>query len=235
MKGLSFRQPWGYAVTHLNKRLENRVWKWLRHGHGKFCEHLKPNELFAIHASSTKPMEVDVAGVKASSGLETLPELADTKGAIIGVASVIDVLRSVDPPLIVEGTEGLEFPHYKLRDDDRERFFQQQGAEQLAKWWLGPFALVLGNVIPLPTPITVAGALGFWEVPKDIEAQIWAQLAKDIVIGEHKIVVTIDAGMPPGVIELRSGDQVARIDTRPAEQLGLFGTPAPTKKTRGLH
>lgn len=223
MKALSFRQPWGFAVTHLGKRIENRVWRWLKHGHAKFIEaHPKPGEYFAIHASSTKPEDYDIAGVEQAAGIARngLPEQAFLKGQIIGVAQVVDVLRSNGE--IVDGTADKPFPHYVMCEEDRIRYLADEShtLTQLLNWWLGPFALVLDHVRVLPTPIPASGALEFWVVPPEMEAKIVNQLQdlRSFIVG--------DPAVPPGVVEVRNDDQ--------RSQMTLFDEPAPKKSNR-LH
>lgn len=43
-------------------------------------------------------------------------------------------------------------------------------------WFFGRFGFVIGEAIKLPQPIRIRGALGFWEVPKEIEEEIAMQL-----------------------------------------------------------
>lgn len=226
MKALSFRQPWGFAVTHLGKRIENRVWTWLKHGYKRFveAEHLHAGEVFAIHASATKPEPYDFEGVETAAGVafEMLPAEASIRGKLIGVATVIDVLRSDGK--IVDGTAEKKFPHYVMREDDRQRYLAGSGPkllDQLMRWWLGPYALVLDNVRILPTPLEAKGALGFWTMPPELEKSVTDQL------GDLRSHLVGDPQMPPGTVELRSGDK--------RQQMTLFSDPPAKKERGGLH
>lgn len=186
MKGLSFRQPWGWAITYVEgaiaKRIENRTWRTLKGGLPPVNMPLDTD--FAIHVSATKPYDDDYDGVLAGIGAPdpfNPPPTFDLRSAIIGVAQIAMVLRCVGAMTIVDGTEDKPFPHYVINPSDRDKFLYDlrlplttaERHDQLRRWWLGPYAFVLWNVRKLREPILeVKGALNFWDVKPEHEARI---------------------------------------------------------------
>ena len=47
-----------------------------------------------------------------------------------------------------------------------------------ARWFFGPYGLVLRDVRALATPVPCKGALGFWTLPTDVDASVAQQLAR---------------------------------------------------------
>lgn len=179
MKALSVRQPWGYAITHLNKRLENRRWRWLRHGVDSLRKQIGEREWVALHASSARSDDADWDAVQELGELTEFPDEAYIQGAFIGVFRIADVLRAKEPMEIVEPTIALPRPHYAFHEGDALRIMDLVGEASFRpfiKWWTGPHALVLADVLPLTTPLGFKGALGFWQVPNLLGAQIGQQL-----------------------------------------------------------
>lgn len=156
MRALSIRNPWPYAILHLDKRFENRSWP--------TCQYRGP---IALHASKTKrrrytveiieewhdeglmglgeavlhPDEVDWPGT-ATELFEALPH-----GAIVGVADVVDWVSGIGDVM-------------------------RRHAAHDRRWYTGGGALVLDNVRALPEPIPCTGALGLWFPSNELRAQI---------------------------------------------------------------
>jgi len=109
VKALSIKQPWAWAITDLDKRIENRSMSTRHRG-----------EVF-LHASA----QGDSRGMGALWDLLTdaekqaAPEHAPSAGAIVGVASIVGCLAP--PP----GTEGRTCEPG-----------QQRWAERASHWWL---------------------------------------------------------------------------------------------------
>lgn len=186
MKGFSFRQPWGWAITDVTpaeiaKRIENRVWRNLKHGKPPIPLHTD----FAIHVSASKPGAWDLEGVMSALDVDALPPEATRASAIIGVAQIAMVLRckeeqrnlhkSAFDQLLAKGGP------WELDPQDRDAFVfdlkhpltREQRYEQIRRWWLGPYAFVLDGVRKLREPILeVKGALNFWDVKPEHEARI---------------------------------------------------------------
>lgn len=78
MPALSIRQPWAWAICARHKDVENRSWK---------TSHRGP---FAIHAGSARPAATDVESIRETFGISVPSNL--TRGALIGVASLVDVI-----------------------------------------------------------------------------------------------------------------------------------------------
>jgi hypothetical protein len=104
------------------------------------------------------------------------------------------VLRSTNHKKEIETRRGWKV--YGLDPQDQERFLYDMQLkdlplggmvghveglsnrhDQIKRWWLGPFALVLDDVKPLAQPIPIGGRLYFWDVPPDVEGQVKEQLA----------------------------------------------------------
>lgn len=140
-RALSIQQPWAWAITDLDKRVENRS---------------KPTsfrgEVF-IHASAkARPLRYLDCLTDAEMIVASDAHMDDQMplGAIVGVMQITDCICAAS------GTA----------KDSGDR------------WLEGPWAYVLENVIKLPRPVPCKGALGFWRVPADVEAEVRKQLAE---------------------------------------------------------
>lgn len=190
MKALSFRQPWGWAITDVEpawiaKRIENRVWRQLKNGRLP----IPLNTDFAIHVSASSPRYEDVDGVMSSLDIDTLPPPAVLASAFIGTAQIAMVLRckeeqrnlsKISFDLLLE-----KGGPWEIDPQDQEKFLYDlklplstdQRHNQLRRWWLGPYAFVLNNVKKLREPILeVKGALNFWDVNPEHIVQIQERL-----------------------------------------------------------
>lgn len=57
--------------------------------------------------------------------------------------------------------------------DDYDTLDAELGAQR--RWYSGPIGYVLRDVRVLPTPVPCRGRLGFWTLPRDVEARVVAQ------------------------------------------------------------
>jgi hypothetical protein len=83
MKALTIRQPWPFAILHLGKDVENRVWR------THYCGPL------LIHAAShheNQPRELLAENMSRPPSAETLRELA--LGCIVGIAEIFDCVQN---------------------------------------------------------------------------------------------------------------------------------------------
>lgn len=140
---LSLKQPWGYALIHLGKPYENRVWK-PTNSNRKF------RGTFLVHASLSCDKDDQEAyedmiwrcghypGMCDRAKLLKVPAFGNLeRGGIIGIA---DATGSV--------TDSVMYQRPKHPGDN---------------WYFGPFALEISNPHPLPfTPCK--GMLGFFNV-----------------------------------------------------------------------
>lgn len=90
---LSVRQPWAWAIIHAGKDIENRTWRQPNPGlnfRGPVC----------IHASTgmtRDEFEGAIEDIDCVSSVDRMPQARElVRGAIIGVADVIDVVRHSD-------------------------------------------------------------------------------------------------------------------------------------------
>lgn len=143
MKALSIRQPWPWAILNGSKRLENRDWQ-------PRNPNLRFRGTFLIQASLTFDRD-DVDAVRdIYSDLGLNPLLVPRPR----------LLHANDPdnPYPLGGIVGQADVVGVVRQSD-------------SPWFFGPLALVLDNVKPLPF-VPCRGALGFFEVPSDVMAQL---------------------------------------------------------------
>lgn len=180
---LTMLPPWSWAIVHAGKRLENRDWK-------RGCSYRGPVWLHTSNApggdpekvlrSQSKASDEYMAGVEAmlfaiaSTGVDTGPithgALLATRGMILGRATIVGTVerREDDKGAFGLGTWG----------DPSSGLYRRALKPAEAAWWTGGFALVLDNVVALAEPVPCKGALGFWTVPKDIEAKCLAQIVR---------------------------------------------------------
>ena len=92
MKALTIRQPWAYAILHLGKDVENRVWR--THYRGPLLIHAA-----ARHERHSREMLAEY--MKRPPSEATLSELPI--GFIIGVADLFDCVKDAISPWADEG------------------------------------------------------------------------------------------------------------------------------------
>lgn len=90
---LSVRQPWAHGIVWSGKDIENRSW-------GPGNPGLKFRGRVAIHAAAgmTREEYEDAAETFQEIGVACPPASVLVRGAIIGVAEVVDVVRKHDSP-----------------------------------------------------------------------------------------------------------------------------------------
>lgn len=153
MKALSIRQPWAWAIIHGGKRVENRDWKGCAY-RGEVLIHAskwpatskgKAYESFVDEALSAVRTAQDTGWPLPKPACFALRDMLDSRGGIVGIARIVDVLEHEAPSWIVTETERI--------------------------WWTGGFALVLDDVRPLPL-IPCVGALGLFNVPPPVAGAV---------------------------------------------------------------
>jgi hypothetical protein len=160
-KGFSLKQPWATIVARGLKPIENRDYPPPRAMMG---------EVFAIHASKrwdadgTPWIRKTWAGhddVEVALGDATL-----VRSAIVGVARIIGYLKREDRLFYTYTAAG-------------GRMVADRDHPMLANpWFFGDYGYVLENMRELATPIPCKGALNFWRMPEDVEAELVAQLGQ---------------------------------------------------------
>jgi hypothetical protein len=148
IRGLTVRQPWAFAISHLGKRVENRTWQSYYRG------------LIAVHAAAgfngdDKRM-VGVAAELAGVSEKTVADGAATRGAVVAVARLADVCSE---------SLRIGFTMPSACGCGLWAFNQQRH-------------LRLIDVRPLAEPVPCKGALGLWTLPDDVEAAVAAQLGE---------------------------------------------------------
>lgn len=177
MKALSFLQPWGWAVLHGGKRIDNRIRKdgrmtYVCRHRGQMLIHVSAGKGPRVHGidsdgNPTSSTYVDWAAawmreqwqLKASC---PIPPNDVPRGGIIGCCIVV---AHVDP-------DGDVFSH--IGDACPQRW----PALDMRWHMTGSYGLVLADVEPLPF-IPWRGALGLFEVP-DVELNEHLRIARGV-------------------------------------------------------
>lgn len=150
MKAITLHRPWSWAVAHADKNIENRTWA-------------PPNYLIgsriAIHAGK----QFDDEGWEYLTDPDTSPiqdqTLRDSgvghfvvpyedacDRGIVAVTTLAEVLRLGAVPLY-------EHP-----------------------WYCGPVGWRFEEIVALPHPIECRGHQGLWDLPKDVENRVQAEI-----------------------------------------------------------
>jgi hypothetical protein len=137
---LSLTQPWGHAILHLGKNVENRTWN--TRFRGSFWLHASKGCKRDEYALTCERI-LALAGLSDRNLLPTFDEC--DRGGIIGMARISDVMRP--------------------RDD--LTLFSEPRAN--AERWHFPsqFGFVLADIKPSKF-VPCLGALGFWKVPSSV-------------------------------------------------------------------
>lgn len=140
MLALTILQPWAYAIRHLGKDIENRMWTPPAKLIGeRFCIHagqFKPTEKPSAHNEKLAEALSDLVAHCELRGIE-IPEghngasVAAESGAIVAVATLDSVVMASDSP-----------------------------------WFVGKFGWVLRDVVNIE-PVPMRGAQKLWTVPQE--------------------------------------------------------------------
>ncbi len=154
MKALTLWRPWPYAIFHLGKRVENRGWPFPVDMIG---------QTIAIHAGKKWDREGErfirklsfVDNFHYEGDEEALTEFKGGGGKIVGTIRLAGCER-FDPK------DKYRWQHY-------------------APWTCGPYCWLLAEPVELLIPITCRGSQGLWNVPLEIERQVLADSATEVV------------------------------------------------------
>jgi hypothetical protein len=99
VKCLSIRQPWAWAICHLDKDVENRDW---------YTTHRGPVLIHAAKRLDEDQVVDDFDFIKRVTRVDpgampsvTIADLRSQAGGIVGVAAIADCVRSSDSPWFV--------------------------------------------------------------------------------------------------------------------------------------
>lgn len=151
MRGLTLRQPWAYAVTHLGKRVENRPTRPPRTLIGK---------RFAVHAAKKVDAAVELAEIAQMRdlGLWTQPLAGQMgrapRGAIVATAKMLGYIAISR----ISGMSAHLDADLSATETDA---FERAAA---SRWFTGPIGIVLVDVVVLPRPVPARGMQGYWPV-----------------------------------------------------------------------
>lgn len=153
MRALSIVQPWGAAVLHFGKQLENRSWRPPR---------LTVGERIALHTSSKPPGRYELERVANLAGVAF-----DVSFTAFSDRGAVELVPTLDGhPLHAGAIIGTVLVRGCF--ESRAAAVLELG-EQAARWWIGPKAWWLSEPRPLRRPVSCRGALGLWTLPADVE------------------------------------------------------------------
>lgn len=156
MKALTIIQPFAELIATGRKRVENRSW---------YTGHRGP---LLIHAAKAKRYLGE--SVQELAQDYDLPPDSISFGAIVAVADLI-------------GCVTLQ-PNLAQRNVYQRSFLVPQWAKQIHPWLEdhehteGPCCWILANVMRLPEPVVVGGALGLWSPSESVAEQVKRQLSR---------------------------------------------------------
>ena len=157
MKTLSIQQPHSDLIVWWDKSIENRTWR---------TRHRGP---ILIHASSR--LDRDEVTELSGDGWDILAESPCVMSAIVGVATVLDVL---DVEAIEDWIDGGDNPcSTPAAAAELER---AADAGELERYAFGPFCWLLGDRKPIPDPVPCGGKLNLWTPPPSVLRAINRQL-----------------------------------------------------------
>jgi hypothetical protein len=148
MKVLSLSNPWPWAIFHPDPAIRKDV------ENRTWAPPISQiGQMIAIHAA--KSWDDSAVSYFLGLGITDFPARKDLypTGAIVGVAT-IDRIRTGDPA------------HPPADCPVSQR-----------KWFFGPYGWFLSDQIALATPIPMKGAQGLRDVPPDVYAQVFEQVA----------------------------------------------------------
>lgn len=152
MKALTLWRPWSDAIVRGPKRVENRPWA----PPGRVL-----GQVIAIHA-----------GQKYSAGPWEFPggyEPPDESPlGVVGVARVVGYLDRRNGRHQSESA--------LLHDEHYAELAARLHALNEDEWWAGPVGWLLDQVRAIE-PVPCRGALGLWQLPVDVEAEVRRRLA----------------------------------------------------------
>lgn len=165
---LSVRAPWPYALAFLQKRIENRTaWRSCSY-RGPLILHAAVWPSGSIESYEKRPAKsmlechetalamcamAERSGRRKADDVVTMRNILELRGGAFGFSSIIDV---VSGPM----------------DFNAQVLAGRIPASQRA-WYMGGFALVLGEVTPFPL-VPCSGALGLFGLHKDAYAKVMA-------------------------------------------------------------
>jgi hypothetical protein len=166
VKALSLTQPWAQAVVLGSKRIETRSWSTRYRGPIAIHAAKRYGVYELIHQSCCWNWCGALWGTGYRMGRrdDSLEERL-AFGAIVGVVTLVDC-RPSDSFTIGE----LDVPRFPTDEPDRYSWTERQ----LGDFSPGRFGFVLENPVALPEPVPCRGALGLWNVPGDVQAEMSA-------------------------------------------------------------
>lgn len=169
MRAITLKQPWAYAVCHLGKQIENRD---KRPPLGLIRQRV------AIHAGLASD---DSALTRMfDRGIVLTPDGHSPSNAPRGC--VVATARLVGYGVYLDDKDstrrGLMIRQSDLDDEDHTATLAVCTREQIKRWYIeGNVAHVYDDVCVLPEPVPCKGALGYWQLPADVEAEVLRQEA----------------------------------------------------------
>lgn len=148
MRALTLHRPWPFIILRMGKRVENRPWKpWASVIGQRIAlhagKHWDPN------TPADEPVTTTLATAQGIVGTAIVKGWVYSKPITRGRVIEIDYTYSLE--LLAEDAL----------------------AAVRSRWFTGPYGWVLEDVHELPEPIPCKGALGLWQLPAAVEAQMY--------------------------------------------------------------
>lgn len=138
MKALTIHQPWAWAIAAGHKRVENRTWLTAYRG------------WLAIHAGSSNKSIADATAFCARQGVTPPPIESLHFGAVIAVATLVDV-----------------------RPLHTDSLFREEHDKD--PWAFGPQCWILDDVRSLSDPVPCSGKMGLFDLPDEVARAVRLQ------------------------------------------------------------
>lgn len=162
MRALTLIQPWARAIVSWGKRVENRTWTPPASLLGQRIAIHAGRKWDAGYALKTVEDLADDHLLDGCGGAVTLRSLQSDCGKVLGVAVLLGWLN-----------------HSGRGDEENLANGVSHGAVAMLAhdpWWMGPVGWLLGDVHALQEPIPCRGMLGLWDLPREVEASVLAQV-----------------------------------------------------------
>ncbi|WP_034335066.1 hypothetical protein [Deinococcus misasensis] len=173
---LTVSPPWGFAILHLGKNVENRDWFPERHGMRQGEPFLRPGDWFLIHGGRS-PFTAKRGDIQETDyGHEfrvaiRLLSIDFNSGKMPQEHINKEYLKSISTPL-EDGYE-LDYAHFHLPGliGAVEYLGYRKGYESYWSNGRSKFQWLLGRKVVFPEAIEVKGAPKLWQVPDDLRLQ----------------------------------------------------------------
>ena len=166
MKALTLRQPWGFAIAHLSKDVENRDWD------------TRTAELMGLPSLIGQQIAIHGGALPKRGKNQGWREFTEA------LAYIHTLLNGELPDSAARFLARRMQPGASLRAEDflvsgvvAVATISRASRDSQSRWAVpGCLHLELSDVMALPEPVACAGAQGFWAIPEVIEREVLRQI-----------------------------------------------------------